>query len=65
MPNRKENNSAIVDILHEIVNYNENLRFCQILSILELDKDNFYEEPWDTLKRILENKNLDKLLKAK
>lgn len=64
MPNRKENNSAIVDILHEIVNYNPDLRFCQILDIigLRLTEDKFYEEPWDTLKRILKNKNLDALL---
>ena len=65
MPNRQENNSAIVDILHQIVNYNPQLRFCQILYIIGLTEDKFYEEPWDTLKRILENKNLDKLLKAK
>lgn len=28
------------------------LRFCQLLSILGLDSDNFYEEPDKTLKRI-------------
>lgn len=67
MPNRKENNSVIVDILHEIVNYNPELRFCQILDIigLRLTEDRFYEEPWVTLERILENKNLNELLKAK
>lgn len=28
------------------------LRFCQLLSILRLDSDNFYEEPDKTLRRI-------------
>lgn len=28
------------------------LRFCQLLSILGLDSDNFYEEPDKTFKRI-------------
>lgn len=62
MYNRKENNLAIVGILREIVHNNPDLRFRQILSILELDKDNFYEEPDETLQKIINNESYKQLL---
>lgn len=64
MPNRKENNLAIITILHDIVNYNENLRFCQILYIIGIlgnEVDTFYEEPWITLNKILNNECFNKI----
>lgn len=52
MVNRKKYNLLIVWELTIIIVKHPNLRFCQILSILELDKDNFYEEPDKTLVKI-------------
>lgn len=51
MVRRKYNFKIIVELIKIIIKHPE-LRFCQILSILELDKDNFYEEPDRTLSRI-------------
>jgi len=48
-PIRQPFNLRIVDLLKEIIKNNPDLRFTQILSILELDKDKFYEEPHITL----------------
>lgn len=45
-------NKEIIKILKELVDNNASLRFCQILSMLDLDKDRFYEESIDTLKTI-------------
>lgn len=59
-PIRQPFNLRIVDLLKEIIENNPDLRFTQILSILELDKDKFYEEPHITLTnmemKIKENK---------
>ena len=49
---RQDCNREIVKILKEIVDNNSALRFGQILSMLELDKDRFKEESVDTLKSI-------------
>lgn len=48
-PIRQPFNLKIVDLLKKIIENNPDLRFTQILSILELDKDKFYEEPNVTL----------------
>lgn len=52
MVNRKKYNLLIVWDLISIIIKHPDLRFCQILSILELDRDRFNEEPDTTLKRI-------------
>lgn len=54
MDSRQKCNKEIIKILKEIVDNNSTLRFCQILSILDLDHDRFNEEPIDTLKTIKE-----------
>lgn len=51
---RQDCNQEIIKILKELVDNNSALRFCQILNILDLDKDRFNEEPIDTLKLIKE-----------
>lgn len=60
MVNRKKYNLLIVWELMTIIIKHSDLRFCQILSILELDKDNFYEEPDKTWKKVLENRTFNK-----
>lgn len=60
MVNRRKYNLKIVVELIKIIVRNPELRFCQILSILELDKDNFYEEPDKTWKKVLENRTFNK-----
>jgi len=45
-------NCKILSELGKIIISHPYLRFCQILAILGLDKDNFYEEPDETLQRI-------------
>lgn len=52
MVNRRKYNFKIIVELIKIMIKRPELRFCQILSILELDRDNFYEEPDKTLSRI-------------
>lgn len=49
---RQSANLEIINLLSKIVNENPELRFCQILTILELDRDKFYEESTDTLHHI-------------
>ena len=51
---RQKANKEILNIIENIVNDNSQLRFCQILTILGLDNDNFNEESVDTLARIKE-----------
>jgi hypothetical protein len=51
---RQESNKEIVEILNKIVEDYPEMRFCQILTILSLDRDRFYEESCDTLKKIKE-----------
>ena len=45
-------NLEIISLLNNIVEKHPELRFCQILTILNLDKDKFYEEAIDTLKEL-------------
>lgn len=47
---RKWNNCRILWKMFKIL-LKKDLRFCQLLSILRLDSDNFYEEPDKTIKR--------------
>ena len=49
---RQSANLEILKILNMIVNRFPDLRFTQILTNLNLDKDLFYEESVDTLERI-------------
>ena len=51
---RQKANKEILGIIEKLVNDNSQLRFCQILTILGLDNDNFNEESVDTLARIEE-----------
>lgn len=55
MVNRRKYNFKIIVELIKVIIVHPDLRFCQILSILELDRDNFYEEPDKTLSRIRGN----------
>ena len=55
---RQTANLEIISLLNNIVEKHPELRFCQILTILNLDKDKFYEESVDTLeelKKLAEN----------
>lgn len=52
MVNRLYYNGKILGALFNILIRFPELRFCQLLNILELNKDNFYEEPDKTLQRI-------------
>ena len=49
---RQTANLEIISLLSNIVEKYPELRFCQILTILNLDKDKFYEESVDTLKEL-------------
>ena len=51
---RYENNKQILEILKNNIEENKNLRFVQILWMLNIvdNTDRFYEEPWVTIKRI-------------
>ena len=49
---RQTANLVIISLLNNIVEKHPKLRFCQILTILNLDKDKFYEESVDTLKEL-------------
>lgn len=46
---RQWSNEAIISKINDIIRTHPELRFCQILTILGLDKDRFYEESIDTL----------------
>lgn len=50
--NRSESNLAILNLLFKIVYKHPELRFTQILSLLDLDQDKFHEESSVTLKNI-------------
>lgn len=56
MVDRQHWNFKIIILLGRIITKYPELRFCQILSILGLDKDNFYEEPDETWKKISESR---------
>lgn len=51
---RYENNKQILEILKNSIEENKNLRFVQILWMLNIvdNTDRFHEEPWVTIKRI-------------
>ena len=49
---RQTANLEIISLLNNIVEKHPELRFCQILTILNLDKNKFYEESVDTLKEL-------------
>ena len=49
---RQTANLEIISLLNNIVEKHPELRFCQILTILNLNKDKFYEESVDTLKEL-------------
>lgn len=51
---RYENNKQILEILKNNIEENKNLRFVQILWMLNIvdNTDRFPEEPWITIKRI-------------
>ena len=49
---RQSANLEIISLLSNIVEKHPELRFCQIVTILNLDKDKFYEESVDTLKEL-------------
>ena len=50
--NRREYNIKCLNVLADIMLEHPELRFGQILAILKLDGDIFYEEPVDTYERI-------------
>lgn len=50
---RQSANLEILKILKFLIERHKDLRFCQILNILELDRDKFYEESSDTLNSIV------------
>ena len=49
---RQSANLEIISLLSNIVEKHPELRFCQILEILNLNKNKFYEESIDTLKEL-------------
>ena len=51
---RQTANLNIINALTHIVNEHPELRFTQILTILKLDTDRFFEEPWVTLEKVYE-----------
>ena len=48
---RKKYNLKIIFLLFKVL-ISTDLRFCQLLTILKLDKDRFYEEPKETYLKI-------------
>ena len=51
---RQKCNKEILDVIKTLVDANPMLRFTQILTMLELDRDRFNEESVDTLANIRE-----------
>ena len=49
---RSDSNLAILNLLFKIVYKHPELRFTQILHLLDLDQDKFYEESKTTLKNV-------------
>jgi len=49
---RSDSNLAILNLLFKIVYKHPELRFTQILHLLDLDKDRFQEESRTTLKNV-------------
>jgi len=55
---RKYFNSLLLDIIKRELDKNPQFRFMQLLNILGLDKDKFYEESIDTYKRTIKDRIL-------
>lgn len=51
---REQHNSLILNKLHDILDKNPDLRFNQLMYIINDTNDYFNEEPWVTYKRISE-----------
>ena len=56
MVDRSYYNGKILEALFDVLSKHPELRFCQLLTILDLDKDRFYEEPDKTYRKIIENR---------
>ena len=54
MDDRVVYNQKIIDEIQKILDTHRYLRFTQLLSILKLNEDRFYEEPRETYHRIME-----------
>ena len=54
MVDRKYWNWKIIVLIWCLIYKYPDLRFCQILSILDLDRDRFYEEPDETYSKLKE-----------
>lgn len=57
MSNRSKFNKAILNKILNLCEQNDDLRFMQVLSILDLDEERFYEESKETYLKV------DKILK--
>lgn len=51
MTRREEENKKILEFLKDTLEKNPDLRFEQLIWILDQGEDRFYEEPWETLRR--------------
>jgi hypothetical protein len=47
-------NQKIINAIQKVLDTHPYLRFTQLLSILKLDEDRFYEEPKETYHKIME-----------
>lgn len=54
MEERTIYNQKIIDAIQKVLNTHPYLRFTQLLTILKLDEDRFYEEPKETYCKIME-----------
>jgi hypothetical protein len=54
MDDRVVYNQKIIDEIQKILDTHRYLRFTQLLSILKLNEDRFYEEPRETYHKIME-----------
>lgn len=54
MDDRVVYNQKIMDEIQKILDTHRYLRFTQLLSILKLNEDRFYEEPRETYHKIME-----------
>ena len=50
---RLRNNLQILTLLAKFMGTREDLRFCQVLNILELDKDRFYPQNCQSFQQLL------------
>jgi len=54
MQDRIVYNQKILEAIQKVLKEHPYLRFTQLLSILKLDEDRFYEEPKETYHKIME-----------